>query len=143
MPSTLGIPICIAVLALIGCAGRAPHLAESTTAADSRRQIDTCPSLTDSISAALPSDSTGSIRIGEDALHGIRFVSILIDGQRAAWNEPKNNPGPEYGPDLDPNDIETVEVLKPAVARSRYGTCPGVVITTKSKRWHPSSGPDR
>src|SRR6266550_2531748 len=73
-------------------------------------------------------------------LPGTRYVSMLIDGQRATWNQLSYALGPQAGPELDTNDIERVEVVKPPIAQATYGTCPGVgliLITTKSKTWHP------
>jgi hypothetical protein len=66
-------------------------------------------------------------------------VSILIDGQWAAWNDGPGGPAP-LGPDLDPKEIDRVEILKTPAARQAYGTCPGVgliIITTKGKTWRP------
>jgi outer membrane receptor protein involved in Fe transport len=82
-------------------------------------------------------------------------VTILVDGQFAVHNQPAaqgyeldgshETAGFGSGPDIDPNDVESVEVLKSAAARNAYGTCPGValiLITTKSKKWHPyTTGP--
>jgi hypothetical protein len=67
-------------------------------------------------------------------------VSYLVDGQRAYWNEPKNGATAFRVPDIDPDDIRTLEILEPASARKRFGSCPGVeliVITTKSRTWRP------
>lgn len=70
----------------------------------------------------------------------VSFVSYLVDGQRAYWNEPKNGATAFRVPDIDPDDIRTLEILEPASARKRFGSCPGVeliVITTKSRTWRP------
>jgi hypothetical protein len=70
----------------------------------------------------------------------VSFVSYLVDGQRAYWNEPKNGKTAFRVPDIDPDDIRTLEILEPASARKRFGSCPGVeliVITTKSRTWRP------
>jgi hypothetical protein len=70
----------------------------------------------------------------------VSFVSYLVDGQRAYWNEPKNGKTAFHVPDIDPDDIRTLEILEPASARKRFGSCPGVeliVITTKSRTWRP------
>jgi len=64
----------------------------------------------------------------------------LVDGLRAAWYAPESTSGPSLELDIDPNDIESVELLKADSARRAYGTCPGVgliLITTKSKTWRP------
>lgn len=98
-----------------------------------------CPSDADSARSPSPTDV---VRIGEHVLRGVRYVSILVDGQRAVWNELTSSSGSSLGPDLDPNDIKSVEVVKSASARLTYGACPGVgllLITTKSKTWRPNA----
>ena len=70
----------------------------------------------------------------------VPFVSYLVDSQRAYWNEPKHGEAAFHVPDIDPDDIRTMEILEPAAAQQRFGTCPGVeliVITTKSRTWRP------
>jgi len=124
---------------LITCAGRPPHSDGSALLPAPSQATDSCPSLTDSTAATVASDVVIDGR--ERPVPGTRYVSVLIDGQRAAWNELSYRWGTD-GPDLNPDDIDTVEVVKPHVAQSAYGTCPGVgliLITTKSKKWHPYS----
>jgi len=87
------------------------------------------------------------VQLSEDATHGILYITYLVDGQVAFRNQPSRRTrtpseasGFGSGPDLDPGDIESVEVVKPPAAQRTYGTCPGValiLITTKSKKWHP------
>lgn len=70
----------------------------------------------------------------------VAYVSYLVDGQRAYWNESKDDRTAYHVPDIDPDDIQSVEIMQPATARSKFGTCPGVeliVITTKSHTWRP------
>ena len=124
-------------LVFIGCSKPAARADTITRPAADSLHGDSCPPL--DTTAMVP--STDVVIDGRaPLLHRAGYVSILVDGQRAAWNQPNENPGPQNGLGLDPNDIETVERLKPVVARSAYGTCPGVtliLITTKSKHWRP------
>jgi hypothetical protein len=90
------------------------------------------------------------VQVGEDATHDALYITYLVDGQVALRNQPNRRTrtpseatGFGSGPDLDPADIESVEIVKPLAAQRAYGTCPGValiLITTKSKKWHPDGG---
>lgn len=92
-------------------------------------------------SNAWPGDSFIRIAAGKSGpSHGAPFVSYLVDSQRAYWNESRNGATAFHVPDIDPSDIETLEILEPTSAQQRFGTCPGVeliVITTKSRTWRP------
>lgn len=92
-------------------------------------------------SNAWPGDSFIRIAGGKKSqLDDVPFVSYLVDGQRAYWNESKHDETAFHVPDIDSDDIRTMEVLEPAAAQKRFGTCPGVeliVITTKSRTWRP------
>jgi len=92
-------------------------------------------------SNAWPGDSFIRIAAGKTGpLDDVPFVSYLVDDQRAYWNERKNVTTAFHVPDIDPDDIRTLEILEPASAQQRFGTCPGVeliVITTKSRTWRP------
>ena len=120
-------------VSLIGCAG--PALRVEALARE-RRPTGPCPTI-DSSTAAVP--DTGMILIRDGPRPGVP-VSILIDGYWFAWNDSGDGSTPARGPDLDPSDVNRVEVVKPAAAAQAYGTCPGVgliIITTKSKKWRP------
>ena len=130
---------CLMLVPLISCAGRGSR-AETSAISIAKLPTGTCPvipdsTVPDSSARPAPSDSTPRVIIRDGPTqHG--YVSILIDGQWATWN---NEP---LGPDLDPNDVDRVEVLKSVIASRAYGTCPGVgliIITTKTKKWRPSS----
>ena len=136
----------VLVLALIGCARPAPLSDTTVIPPTSRQAADSCPPLTDSTAIAARTRSSDVVTNGRARpLHGVPYVSILIDGQRAAWNAPNDSPRTESGPfpngpDLDPNDIDRVEILRPPAAQPAYATCPGVglvLITTESKKWRP------
>ncbi len=128
---------CLVLFTASGAGRGAPRPETMPFATRGWQSIDTCPPDADSRASPAPTDV---VRIGEHSLQGVRYVTILVDGQRAAWNEPTSTSGSSLGPDIDPNDIEHVELLKGDSARRAYGTCPGVallLITTKSKTWHP------
>ena len=136
----------VLVLALIGCVRPGPLSDTTAIPPASRQAADSCPPLADSAAIAARTRSWDVVTDGRARpLHGVPYVSILIDGQRAAWNAPNDTPrtdsGPfPKGPDLDPNDIERAEILRPPAAQQAYATCPGVglvLITTKSKKWRP------
>ena len=127
----------LCLLVALGCAGQT----RSSASPAAPLGPDTCPPLTS------PGHDTVAVQLSEDATHGVLYITYLIDGQVALRNQPSRRPqtpsepgGFGSGPDLDPADIESVEVVKPPAAQQAYGTCPGValiVITTKSKKWHP------
>src|SRR6266480_1243745 len=138
MPAPSRILCCVLVAAFTGLARSAPRRDTSRILPASHDAADSCPSLTDSTATTVPSDVV--IHGKERVVPGTRYVSMLIDGQRATWNQLSYALGPQAGPELDTNDIERVEVVKPPIAQATYGTCPGVgliLITTKSKTWHP------
>ncbi len=140
MPTPERIICSLFLQVVVSCAGPIQHSTTSAVPPGSRVATDSCPSLADSTTTTVPSEVV--IDNGPRMVPGTRYVSILIDGQRAAWNQRQDMPGPQLGPDLDPSDIQAVEVVKPVVAQSAYGTCPGVgliLITTKSKTWRPHS----
>ena len=129
----------LAVVApLLSCVGRASRPASAPLA---RHPSGPCPVIPDStphdsVRAAVAKDSSPHLII-RDGPTGPAYVSILVDGQWAAWNE-----GKMVGPDLDPNDISRLDVLQASAAHREYGTCPGVgliIIQTKSKSWRPYS----
>ena len=129
---------------VLGCGGKTSRLASTTPIPGPN---DSCPAITDAgtpDSAVVPATKDSNPRIlvrDGPRLHPI-YVSVLIDGQWAAWNDDER--GANFlGPDLDPKDIDRIEVIKGAHGRP-YGVCPGVgliVITTKSKKWRPSRNP--
>ncbi|HEY6223893.1 MAG TPA: hypothetical protein VIW26_08915 [Gemmatimonadales bacterium] len=92
-------------------------------------------------STLLLADSFIRIAAGKTAeSDAVPYVSYLIDGQRAYWNEAKRGSTAFHVPDIASDDVEKMEVLDPAAAQARFGTCPGVeliVITTKSRTWRP------
>ena len=92
----------------------------------------------DSATTPVTKDSNPRILIRDGPSRRPNYVSILIDSQWAAWNDEQGG-ARLLGPDINPNDIEKVEVFKGTFGRP-YGVCPGVgliVITTKSKTWRP------
>lgn len=131
----------LAVVApFLGCGGTRSHLAETTAIAT--RPSRPCPVIPDPTphdSAVAPVNTDSSPRIViRDGPSRSTYVSILIDGQWAVWNDDQGG-ARLLGPDIDPNDVERVEVFK-GTAGQPYGVCPGVgliVITTKSKTWRP------
>src|SRR5258705_4033483 len=126
----------LALAIIIGCAGRSSRR-DAWSISVAPPPGDSCPSLPDSSATPPAVDSMGPIRIRDGPVHDVH-VSIVIDGRWAAWND-----GRSLGPDLDPDDVASVEIVKPPAARTRYGTCPGVgliVVTTKSKKWRPYAG---
>ena len=129
------LPWCLVLLTASSVGGRVQRSETTPISIMSRQSTDTCPPDADS---GVSASSKDVVRIGEHVLRGVRYVSILVDGRRAVWNEPTSTRAP--GPDIDPNDIESIEVVKSASARLTYGACPGVrllLITTKSKTWRP------
>jgi hypothetical protein len=132
------------LLAALGCAGRTAPTTRAIAPATAALGPDTCPPMT-------PTDQdTAAVHLGEDATRDGLYITYLVDGQVALRNQPNRRrtsseaAGFGSGPDLDPADIQSVEILKPLAAQRAYGTCPGValiLITTKSKTWHPN--PDR
>jgi hypothetical protein len=131
----------LVLVPLVSCGGRGSRV-ETSALPVAKFPSDSCPTIRDSTvpdsSPALASlDLRGRRILVRDGPSPPQYVSILIDGQWAAWNDAQ---GRILGPDLDPKDIETVDVLKGPTARLAYGTCPGVgliIITTKSKKWRP------
>ena len=106
--------------------------------------VDPRPPIVDQALAdsnAWPNDSFIRIAAGKQRqLDDVPFVSYLVDSQRAYWNESKHGETAFHVPDIDPDDIRTLEILEPAAAQQRFGTCPGVeliVITTKRRTWRP------
>jgi hypothetical protein len=103
-----------------------------------------CPVIRDSDASdkrfrSARADSAPLSRIRDGPRH-VGYVSVLIDGQWAQWND--DGSGPALGPDLKPDDVDRVEIVKGPAAQQRYGTCPGVgliIFTTKSKTWRPYS----
>ncbi len=103
-----------------------------------------CPVISDSVASdssvkSAHADTVHRIIIRDGPTH-FAYVSTLIDGQWAAWND--HGSGQALGPDLKPEDIDRVEIVKAPAAQKAYGTCPGVgliIITTKSKTWRPYS----
>ncbi len=129
------------LLVALGCAGQTRSSTQAVASPAVPLGPDTCPPLTS------PGHDTVAVQLSEDATHGILYITYLVDGQVAFRNQPSRRTrtpseasGFGSGPDLDPGDIESVEVVKPPAAQRTYGTCPGValiLITTKSKKWHP------
>ena len=103
-----------------------------------------CPAISDSVASdssfkSARADSAHHILIRDGPTH-FAYVSTLIDGQWASWND--NGHGQALGPDIKPEDIDRLEIMKGPAAQKAYGTCPGVgliIITTKSKTWRPYS----
>ena len=69
-------------------------------------------------------------------------VTWIIDGHPAIVNNSRH--GDRYtrrlGPDVDAEDIASIEIVKAPEAARRFGACPGVlviVITTKRHDWRP------
>jgi len=123
----------LVLMSLTSCGGhsRAQPLPVATHPAGS------CPVISDTTSPSTRADSAPHVLIRDGPPH-FGYVSILIDGQWAAWND--GGSGPALGPDLKPDDVDHVEIVKGLAAQQRYGTCPGVgliVITTKSRTWRP------
>ena len=86
-----------------------------------------------------------SIAIGEHFLRYGAYVSIVIDSQRAIWNERYGSSSTDLARDLEPSDIDRIELWKPGTAPSVFHICPGVnfiLISTKAKHWHPSQRPE-
>jgi hypothetical protein len=71
------------------------------------------------------------------------FLTIIIDGQRAAWNYPTSQMDDytsPYNPPLRPGELKSMVFVKADVAERLYGSCPGVpvfLIETKSGSWRP------
>jgi hypothetical protein len=68
-------------------------------------------------------------------MHDALNITYLVDGQVALRNQPNRRTrtsseaaGFGSGPDLDPADVESVEIVKPLAAQRGYGTCPGVAL---------------
>ena len=106
-----------------------------------RQETDSCLTPTDSQVATVPidtMDTSSSGIISGLRRHG-RFVTVLIDNQRAVWNQPVDSlPAFE---DLDPSDVESIQLWWPGQTPAAFSICPGVSlmsIITKSKTWHPS-----
>jgi len=132
-------PWCLVLLTASSSEGRRPRSETIPISTTGWQSTDTCPS---DIEARLSAPPTDVVRIGEDGrFPGAPYVSILVDGQRVAWYAPESTPLPPLEVDIDTNDIESVEVVKPDSARRAYGPCPGVgliLITTKRKTWRPN-----
>ena len=132
------------LLAALGCAGRTAPSTQAVAPPTTALGPDTCPAVTST------DQDTAAVHLGEDATRDALYITYLVDGQVALRNQPNRRTrtpseatGFGSGPDLDPADIESVEIVKPLAAQRAYGTCSGValiLITTKSKKWHPDGG---
>ena len=133
---------CLVLVTLMSCAGRGPSR-ETSALTIAKPPDGPCPTIPDSTvpdSSPTPQADSGHRILIRDGPTHFGYVSILIDGQWAAWNDSNAGGGRPLGPDVDANDVDRVEISKPAAAQREYGTCPGVgliIITTKSKKWRP------
>ena len=90
--------------------------------------------------------SSKRIMVGEgNRAQASGYATLIVDGQAAIlnWTTPGSPFMKRLGPDVDANDIASVEVVKAPEAQKRFGACPGVpviLITMKSHSWRPYSG---
>jgi hypothetical protein len=69
-----------------------------------------------------------------------KFVSVIIDGQRAAWNYPISMIDEATSFGMRPSELKSMKLVEEKEALQLYGSCPGVplfLLETKSGKWHP------
>src|SRR5947207_154829 len=91
----LVLPWCLMLLAASSAGGQRRVSETILISITGGQSTDTCPPDADS---GVSASSKDVVRMGEHVLRGVRYVSILVDGQRAVWNEPTSTPAP--GPDI-------------------------------------------
>ena len=103
-----------------------------------------CPTVAVDPDAAKPA-TNDSIAL-ERARKYPRFMSIIIDGKRAAWNYPVAKMSENINFGLQRSDLKSMKRVESDEAERVYGVCPGVglvLIETKSGNWQPSTSKSR
>jgi hypothetical protein len=130
--------VLLAAIVVAGCATSNKKISNTAPA----HSDASCPE----VEPPKPDSAPPIIHIDDSNVARTPFVSLMIDGHWAAWNTrvlEAWKPQP-FNPDppLKPDEIDSIEVVKPALAERLYHSCPGVavvVIRTKSGKWRPIS----
>ena len=75
-----------------------------------------------------------------------KFVSIIVDGKRAAWNYPMSMMSENTSFGIKRGEIKSMRGVDWEEAARVYGTCPGVsliLVETKSGNWQPPPSKSR
>lgn len=100
----------------------------------------------------LRADSSGATSAAADSLalerarKYPRFISIIVDGRRAAWNYPVDMMSENITFGVQRGDIKSMKGVDWQDAEGVYGVCPGVglvLIETKSGNWQPPTSKSR